>query len=179
VALNARMRGYRPLDDRSCEGEARAGTSRQEAFWVGRDRPVSADNFRDGLNQWPAAQPGLKPAMRAYFAAAERLGFALMRGFSLALGQDEGFLGRLFDCLNSRLKLNHYPPQDDPERVNDIGVVPHSDAGGFTILWQDDNGGLEVQSGSGERAALRRLPEGGMAPHLPDRGHSRLSGRAR
>ncbi len=140
---------------------------------------MSADTFLDGQNQWPAAQPGPKPAMLAFFAAAERLVFALMRGFSLALGQDEGFLGRLFDCPNSRLKLNYYPPQDDPESVNDIRVVPHSDAGGSTILWQDDNGGLEVQSLGGERAALRRLREGGMAPHLPDRGHSRLNGRAR
>jgi isopenicillin N synthase-like dioxygenase len=29
-------------------------------------------------------------------------------------------------------------------------AVPHSDSGGFTILWQDDNGGLEVQSKRGE-----------------------------
>ena len=48
------------------------------------------------------------------------------------------------------LKLNHYPPQENPTEVGNIGVVPHTDSGGFTILWQDDNVGLEIQSKSGE-----------------------------
>lgn len=158
IALSPRMRGYIPLNYRSYEGEARAGASRQEAFWVGHDRPLNPENFLDGPNQWPAGQPALEPAMMAYFAAVERLSLALMLGFSLALGLDEQFFGRLFERPNSRLKLNHYPPQDDPQTVHDIGVVPHSDSGGFTILWQDDIGGLEVQSKSGEWVGAPPIP---------------------
>ena len=48
------------------------------------------------------------------------------------------------------LKINHYPPQHNPTTVSNIGVVPHSDEGGFTILWQDSTGGLEVESKGGE-----------------------------
>ena len=50
----------------------------------------------------------------------------------------------------SRLKLNHYPPQFNPVDEHNIGVVPHSDSGAFTILWQDGHGGLEIQSKSGD-----------------------------
>ena len=60
------------------------------------------------------------------------------------------FFTDLFNKPTSRLKVNHYPPQPNPKSENDIGVVPHSDSGGFTILWQDEVGGLEAQSKSGD-----------------------------
>ncbi len=150
IVLDQRMRGYLPLNYRSYEDEARAGTSHQEGFWIGHERPLSAAFPLDGPNQWPDGLPDLKPTMLAYFAAVEELSRVLQRGFALALGLAPDFIRALFRAPNSRLKLNHYPPQSAPEADNDIGVVPHSDSGGFTILWQDDSGGLEVQSKSGE-----------------------------
>ena len=58
----------------------------------------------------------------------------------------------------SLLKLNHYPPQDSPESVKHIGVVPHSDSGAFTILWQDDGDGLEIENKSGEWIGAPSIP---------------------
>jgi isopenicillin N synthase-like dioxygenase len=158
IVLDARMRGYLPLNYRSYEGEARAGTSHQEGFWIGHERPMSAENRLDGPNQWPARQPGLKPVMMDYFAATERLSRVLQRGFALALGLKPDFFAPIFEQPMSRLKLNHYPPQDAPEADNDIGVVPHADSGGFTILWQDDNGGLEIQSKNGDWVGAPPIP---------------------
>lgn len=159
IVLDRRMRGYLPLNYRSYEGEARAGTSHQEGFWVGHERKLNPENLLDGPNQWPAGQPELKPAMLAYFAAVERLSITLQRGFALALGLDADFFAPIFAQPMSRLKLNHYPPQDAPEVDNDIGVVPHSDSGGFTILWQDDNGGLEIQSKNGDWVGAPPIPD--------------------
>jgi isopenicillin N synthase-like dioxygenase len=150
VVLDQRMRGYLPLNYRSYEGEARAGTSHQEGFWIGHERPLSDADPLQGPNQWPEGMPDLKSTMLDYFAALEALSRVLQRGFARALGLADDAFQALFRAPNSRLKLNHYPPQDSPERDNDIGVVPHADSGGFTILWQDDSGGLEVQSKSGE-----------------------------
>jgi len=159
IAVDPRMRGYLPLNYRSYEGEARAGTSHQEGFWIGHERPISKESPLDGPNQWPAGLPGLKPAMLAYFAAVERLSHVLMRGFALALGLRPDFFEPIFHEPMSRLKLNHYPPQLSPESDNDIGVVPHSDSGGFTILWQDDLGGLEIQGKSGEWVGAPPIPD--------------------
>lgn len=159
IALDPRMHGYIPLKYRSYEGEARAGTSHQEALWVGHERPVSDAHYFDGPNRWPERLPSLRPAMLAYFAEVDRLSLALMRGFGAALGLGRAYFVKLFEHPMSRLKLNHYPPQDNPDNVNDIGVVPHSDSGGFTILWQDDNGGLEVQSKSGEWVGAPPVPD--------------------
>ena len=90
--------------------------------------------------------------MESYYSAATDLSQVLQRAFALALDQPADFFQDLFQRQSSLLKINHYPPQDSPQTVSNIGVVPHSDEIGFTILWQDDSGGLEIESKSGERA---------------------------
>lgn len=150
VMLDQRMRGYLPLYYRSYEGEERAGTSHQEGFWIGHETSLDPARPLHGPNHWPQALPGLRPAMEAYFESVENLSRRLLRLFARALDLPGGELLAFFDEPNSRLKLNHYPPQQDPVSENNIGVVPHSDSGCFTILWQDDNGGLEVQNQHGD-----------------------------
>jgi isopenicillin N synthase-like dioxygenase len=158
IVVNGQMRGYLPLGYRSYEGEPGAATSHQEGFWIGQERPVSTHYPFDGPNQWLASVPELQPAMLAYFAAVQQLSLVLQRGFALALGLAADFFTPFFAQPLSRLKLNHYPPQDAPSDDRDIGVVPHSDSGAFTILWQDDNGGLEIQSKSGDWVGAPPIP---------------------
>ena len=150
LAITPQIQGYLPLGYRSYEGEERAGTSHQEGFWIGHERPTSAEYPLDGPNQWPEQHPSLKVTMLRYFAEIERLADVLLRGFSLALGLEGDHLLQYFKKPLSRLKVNHYPPQRSPVREDNLGVVPHADSGGFTILWQDEIGGLEVQNKKGE-----------------------------
>ena len=150
ITVNPRMRGYLPLNYVSLAGEPGGGVSQQEGFWIGHERPAVAENPLDGPNVWPVGVPGLAPAMLAYFSAVEALSEVLLRAFALALGFPRDYFDRLFSAPQSRMKLNHYPPQAAPQDESDIGVVGHSDSGGFTILWQDANGGLEVQSKNGD-----------------------------
>lgn len=158
IVLNGRLRGYLPLRYRSYEGEANAATSNQEGFWMGIDRPLNPANRLDGPNVWPDNGDALRAATEAYYVAASDLASVVLRAFSMALGQEPDFFARLFSPEQSLLKVNHYPPQDNPTTVSDIGVVPHSDEGGLTVLWQDDNGGLEIESKSGEWVVAPPLP---------------------
>ena len=150
IGLDRSMRGYLPLFYRSRISDDFAGTSHQEGFWVGADFGANRRHPLEAPNRWPERPAALRPAMTAYLDAIERLAARLGRIFAAALGQAEEFYPTRFARPTSRLKLNHYPPQHNPERVDNIGVVPHSDSGAFTILWQDANGGLEVRSKSGE-----------------------------
>ncbi len=159
IKLNHRMRGYLPLDYASYEGEENAAKSHQEGFWISHDRPSPDERSLHGANQWPDGLPKLRDVMTRYFAEAERLAEALLRGFSLALGFKADELGHFFEAPMSMLKLNHYPPQDAPESVKHIGVVPHSDSGAITILWQDDGDGLEIENKSGEWIGAPSIPD--------------------
>ncbi|MEM7207563.1 MAG: 2OG-Fe(II) oxygenase family protein [Pseudomonadota bacterium] len=148
--IDSKMRGYLPLDYKSYEGEENAATNRQEGFWIGHECERSGDDPLAGSNQWPDDRPNLKPAMTRYFVETEQLADTLMRAFALALQLPENYFVKRFDNPNSRLKINHYPPQENPRDQYNIGVLPHTDSGGFTILWQDESGGLEIQNKSGE-----------------------------
>ena len=150
LLLDQRMRGYLPLYYRSYEGEERAGTSHQEGFWIGYDTVPDRLRPLDGPNQWPSALPRLRLTMLAYLDALEELSQRMLRLFAGALEFPVDTLLANFTRPTSRLKLNHYPLQQNPVSENNIGVVPHSDSGCFTILWQDDNGGLEVQNQQGD-----------------------------
>jgi len=150
ITVDERMRGYLPLRYRSYEGETVAATSNQEGFWIGEERPLNANNRLDGPNRWPDNSEALKVAMQAYYSASTDLSVVLLNAFSRALGMHADYFKNLFATQSSMLKLNHYPPQENPKHLSNIGVVPHTDSGGFTILWQDENDGLEIQSKSGE-----------------------------
>ncbi|MBS38474.1 MAG: hypothetical protein CMO26_21435 [Thiotrichales bacterium] len=166
VRMGPSIRGYLPLGFRSEETltsatklSGQSGINLQEGFWMGYDRPEDPECPFDGPNVWPIECPELKPAMEAYFKAAQALAVTLRRAFSLALGLEPTRLDKLFEHEQSRLKLNHYPIQEDPTSVNEIGVVPHSDTGAYTILWQDDNGGLEIENKSGEWVGVPPIPD--------------------
>ncbi len=150
IGLDPSMRGYLPLYYRSQISDDFAGTSHQEGFWIGRDFGSDRRHALEAANRWPQSPAGLRPAMDAYLGAIEPLAATLGQAFADALGQAEDFYASHFARPTSRLKLNHYPPQDNPERIDNIGVVPHTDSGAFTILWQDHHGGLEVRSKNGE-----------------------------
>ena len=158
IILSDRIRGYLPLRYSSYEGEANEAVSNQEGFWIGEDRPINPDNRLDGPNLWPENGEALKQSMESYYSAATDLSQVLQRAFALALGQPTDFFQGLFQRQSSLLKINHYPPQDNPQTVSNIGVVPHSDEIGFTILWQDDSGGLEIESKSGEWVEAPPIP---------------------
>jgi isopenicillin N synthase-like dioxygenase len=141
------FRGYLPIN---YKGTGNKGNNLQEGFLVMPERAPDPRYPTYGPNQWPSAAPGLKPAMLAYYAECERLAAELVRGFSLALGLPETGLDSRFNEPMTMLKLNHYPEQGKPEHDLEIGVVGHTDSGGFTILWQDDVGGLEVLNKNNE-----------------------------
>lgn len=150
VKMGTTIRGYLPVGYRSEKTISPAGINLQGAFWIGEDRPPNPECPFDGPNVWPPGCPKLKPTMEAYFEAARNLAVTLRRAFSLALGLNPKRLDDLFEHEQSRLKLNHYPLQEKPKTLSEIGVIPHSDTGAYTILWQDTNGGLEIENKSGE-----------------------------
>ena len=157
-SLNARMQGYLPLDYSSQTDEIDEAKSHQEGFWIGYQRPEQPGHLFDGPNIWPVGHDDLRETMTAYQQAVEPLSAALLRGFALAAGLSPDRLADWFRAPITRLKLNHYPPQDTPTSVRHIGVVPHSDSDAFTILWQDDGDGLEIRNLAGEWIRAPSIP---------------------
>jgi isopenicillin N synthase-like dioxygenase len=55
--------------------------------------------------------------------------------------------------MNS-LRILHYPPQRPEDDGNYLGARAHTDTNAFTILAQDNNGGLEIRNRDNEWVAV-------------------------
>ena len=147
VAVNARHRGFNALGD-ALMYEARR-PDQKEFFSIGLELPeddpdvVAGERLR-GPNQWPAGLPAFRAALTAYYDALGACGANLMRAVAVSLGRDPGFFAPLYRKRLQRTQIIWYPPQPAMADADLFGVAPHTDFGCITLLWQDENGGLEV-----------------------------------
>ncbi|MBB3898198.1 isopenicillin N synthase family dioxygenase [Roseococcus suduntuyensis] len=130
--------------------------NRNEAFQVAAepapdDADVGAGTPLHGPNQWPADLPGFKEAVLGYHTTM--VGFAgLMASlFARGLGMPADYFAQFYKKPLIQLRLLHYlPHKEDIDALEGGDSRAHCDAGGFTMLQQDDVGGLEIKSRSGE-----------------------------
>ncbi|KAK6929814.1 Non-hem dioxygenase N-terminal domain [Dillenia turbinata] len=109
-----------------------------------------AANWRDTLYCLMAPHPPMPVELPAvcrdvlveYSKQIQRLGFALFRLLSEALGLNPDHLNDM-DCGEGLLVLSHYyPPCPEPELT--MGTTKHADNDFLTVLLQDEIGGLQV-----------------------------------
>lgn len=157
ITRSRHFRGYLPL--KSIGASSGRPVGRQEGFQIHAELPPDDPDVLAGKplhapNPWPSFMPELRPVTLEYYSAVQSLGMSMLRAFARALQMEEDFFGPYFQKPLMMLRLLHYPPQDVVTDENDIGVLAHTDAGGFTILLQDMNGGLEIRTKDGEWARV-------------------------
>jgi isopenicillin N synthase-like dioxygenase len=102
-----------------------------------------------GPNQWPVVLPELRPLVLRWQKAAMDVLARLLRAFALALGQAEDALEPLYrDEPHHLVKLIRYPGRDTAAG-SEQGVGAHKDAELLTLLLQDTQEGLQVETASG------------------------------
>lgn len=147
VAINKRHRGFNALGD-ALMYEATKPDYKEfytMGLELGEDDPdVLAREPLRGPNNWPADRPGLRTAMTAYYDAIGRCGADLLSCVAVSLGLDAGFFRDKYQKRLQRTQIIYYPPHPAGATPDTFGLAPHTDFGCITLLWQDDNGGLEV-----------------------------------
>jgi len=131
----------------------------QEAFQFRRplaetDPDLVAGKPLHGRIPWPKAMPDLKLRMMAYYDKIDALGYELLSLFELALDMSEGALRRYFKKDMNSLRILHYPSQRPEDDGIHLGARAHTDTNAFTILAQDNNGGLEIRNRENEWVAV-------------------------
>ena len=131
----------------------------QEAFQFRRpladdDPGLLAGKPLHGRIPWPKAMPDLKARMMAYYSKVDALGYQLLELFEQALDQPAGALKKYFTKDMNSLRILHYPPQRPDEEGVHLGARAHTDTNAFTILAQDNNGGLEIRNRDNEWVAV-------------------------
>ncbi|KAI3879374.1 hypothetical protein MKX03_009349 [Papaver bracteatum] len=86
----------------------------------------------------------LRESLEAYSVGLKTLTMNLLGKMAKALKMDYGEIGELFNDCSQRMRLNYYPPCPMSEKV--LGLSPHSDGGGLTILLQlNETEGLQIR----------------------------------
>ncbi len=161
VSAKITHRGWHALGDALMYGAAKP--DHKEFYQVGLELPaddpdVLAGQPLRGPNVWPDSLPELRRDMYAYFEAVAALGQDLLRGIAMSLGVAPDFFVDKYQKPLQRTQAVYYPPQSASLGDDQFGVAPHTDFGNVTILWQDDNGGLEVQNLKGDWIAAPPVP---------------------
>jgi isopenicillin N synthase-like dioxygenase len=108
-------------------------------------------------NLWPTL-PGLRETVTAYSAAVTAVAIDLHRAFAIDVGTDPDAFVAHFERPLSGLGITHYPPPPEGYTGVRYGIRPHTDWGGFTLLAQDDVGGLEVRRRDGTWIPVEPIP---------------------
>jgi isopenicillin N synthase-like dioxygenase len=162
VAINKRHRGWNALGDALMYEATKPDY--KEFYSIGlelaeTDVDVVAGEPLRGPNTWPADRPEFRKALADYYEALGACGADLLRCVAISLGIDEDFFAASYTKRLQRTQIIYYPPHPPQAGADQFGLAPHTDFGCITLLWQDDNGGLQVQ----ERSSQRWIP----APPIP------------
>jgi isopenicillin N synthase-like dioxygenase len=110
-------------------------------------------NSRMGKSQWPSRQklPQFEPTMKRYISDLQLVVAALNHAFALSLDLPEDHFDADYRHPSTTLMLNFYPPVD-PAKLQETqwSFSPHADYTAFTVLLQDDSGGLQARNSAGD-----------------------------
>ena len=167
------FRGYLPMDEpgrkQAYRGKAIEGFQphldparmkarkphKNEAFQASLELPpddpdVVAGKPLHGHNQWPADLPGFKEAVLGYHTTMTEFAALVASVFARGLEMPPDYFAQFYRKPLIQVRMLHYLPQDQQAALEGGDSRAHQDAGGFTMLQQDDVGGLEIKSKSGE-----------------------------
>jgi isopenicillin N synthase-like dioxygenase len=108
---------------------------------------------RTGKTQWPRREllPAFETAIKDYIARLQRVMEALNHAFALSLDLPEDYFDALYRHPDTTLTMNFYPPVDPSAlKTTQWSFSPHADYTAFTVLLQDQSGGLQARNSAGE-----------------------------
>ncbi|KAL6333688.1 hypothetical protein AAG906_028874 [Vitis piasezkii] len=92
----------------------------------------------------PELPSSLRDSLECYLAELQKLAMMLLGFMAKALKLEKGEMEELFEDGMQSVRMTYYPPCPQPELV--MGLTPHSDATGITILLQINGvDGLQIK----------------------------------
>jgi isopenicillin N synthase-like dioxygenase len=109
-------------------------------------------------NVWPEGLPGFRDTAMAFHRAATAACDQLMAAIAVSLGLPETYFEPFYGRRDSTVRLLHYPPLRGTPAPGQIRAGAHTDYGGINLLFQDDEGGLEIQTADGTWVPAPAVP---------------------
>ncbi|EPS44599.1 hypothetical protein H072_1371 [Dactylellina haptotyla CBS 200.50] len=133
------------LDSVAAKSLAREVPDLKESYEIG------SDNYLEQPNVWPPPNmyPGFRGFMTSFYWILAEFSKEILKALALGIGlEDENYLQKFYTGEHNQLRLLHYPEVEAKvlEEKKAVRVGAHCDWSAFTLLFQDDCGGLEIES---------------------------------
>ncbi|NMG08013.1 isopenicillin N synthase family oxygenase [Brasilonema sp. UFV-L1] len=125
----------------------------KEAFNISKQK-VTDINVTDKLSS-----PAENPHILTFYEACTELANNVLQAIALSLELPQDFFTTNHNQQNHTLRLLHYPSLSQLPKLGQVRAGEHSDYGSITLLFQDEVGGLEVRTASGEWIAASPIPD--------------------
>ena len=110
-------------------------------------------------NLWPRDESSLKSGIIPYYTAVCEVGHRVLSAIAYGLGEETDFFAKRYTSPLGRGQLVYYPQAgDEDEKSERFGAAAHTDFGVLTLLYQDNNGGLQVLNKSQEWVEAPPIP---------------------
>lgn len=152
MAKTRNYRGYLTMKTLGNDPEFKGNVHESFHVWQEHepdDPDVLAGKPLHDRNQWPSQMPELRQEVLTYVGEVTDLARNMLKVVALGIDLPEDTFLKFFDTPISLLRFIHYPPQDASDMDGRYGVRPHTDNGVFTLLAQDDTGGLGILGADG------------------------------
>ena len=126
----------------------------KEAYNLGKEL-----NLKHLSTTQQVADSSFCQSMRKFFAVCSDAATLVARVMATALDLPEAFFVERHNQQDFTLRLLHYPPVKQFPKPGQLRAGEHSDYGSFTLLFQDNVGGLEVLNTSGNWNAAPTIPD--------------------
>ncbi|KAM6557444.1 hypothetical protein CsatB_004463 [Cannabis sativa] len=114
--------------------------------------PLSQRNMRC----WPIQPISFRENLDKYSREVQKVAVCVMKFMSRNLGLNSETLASKFEDGTQGMRINYYPPCVEADKV--IGLTPHSDATGLTLLLQvNDVQGLQIKK-NGKWIVVKPVP---------------------
>ncbi|KAL8248261.1 hypothetical protein R6Q59_005129 [Mikania micrantha] len=115
----------------------------QKIDWADRFFMITNPIHRRKPNLLPDFPPSLRITLEKYMGEVQKLGMSLLGLIGRSLDIEKEEMMKIFEDGMQSVRMTYYPPCPQPDLV--VGLTPHSDAAGITILLQLNNvQGLQV-----------------------------------
>eukprot|EP00249_Psilotum_nudum_P007617 c206_g1_i1 orf=537-1424(-) len=98
--------------------------------------------LEDMMPLWPDKPTDFRTVTADFCTQVRGLIEALLQAISESLGLNADYIANAFGTYSQIMAINYYPECPIPDLT--LGIPPHSDPGGISLLIQDDVGGLQI-----------------------------------
>ncbi|MEM7292885.1 MAG: 2OG-Fe(II) oxygenase family protein [Pseudomonadota bacterium] len=143
--------------------DTQKGGDVREAYKVALDLDETDPDYQAGItlygpNVWPRDLPKFQSDLSHTYTCFQQLARDIFNLFALGLQLPQDYFDPLIEKPASVMNVNYYPATSSEEDKQTSGIGAHSDYEAFAMLWQDDVGGLQIESLQGEWQAVQPLP---------------------